>query len=276
MSLADHLDAIAAARALNVLAAEHEGHAELQQLLGGFGLTRARVFGVLMLELQAAESLLVGCPAAELATLARAHGCADADHLAAWLRGIRSDHEGEPTSPPECGAESLLVGAVLVYLLSRLRSEPPIAGDDAFAARGLDRARLVEGLRRQLAALCAAAPSLERAGLLLDKAAPPRRAAELYLVAATDEQDVGLGAWLLPGEPAANERPSVGVVVAKLRAARGLSRAELGRLAGLSLSTIRGIELGERDAKIRSARALAAAFDLSFVEFAAMIGSADS
>lgn len=276
MSLADHLNALAAARALYDLAADLEGHPDESQpgeLLGEFGLTRARVSGVLMFELQAAEHGLVGCPAAELATLASAHGCTDADHLAAWLRGIRADHEGEPTSPPASAAESLLVGSVLVYLLAGLRSVPPIAGEDAFGDRGLDRGRIVEGLQRQLAALRAAAPVLERAGLLLDNAAAePSRAAELYLVSETPELADVDG----PGLEPANERPSVGVVIARLRAARGLSRADLGRLAGLSLSTIRGIELGERDAKIRSARALAAAFDLSFVQFAAMIGSTDS
>jgi len=283
VKLADNLSAIACAIALLDLAAAHEQRPD--QLLADFGLTRARVSSVLMQEMRAAEFWLEPGRVDEPDALARAHGWLDAASLASWLATLRAQHEAAATQVDTIAgvAGVVLVGAVLTYLLTRLRSDR--RDFDAFADRGLDRQQIVALVRRTSERLFSAAGELELSWRLLESTEAPRTEAPrteaprslpaLYIVSDSPEIEHGALEYNAgeTGLAPANERPAVGALLARLRTARGLTRAELASRAGLSLSTVRGIEVGERDAKIKSAKALAAALDLPFVQFAAMIGA---
>lgn len=273
--LADNILAIACAVALYDLAVAHERRPD--QLLAEFGLTRARVSSVIVHELHESEHWRAACRPDELEAVARKRGL-DADGLSRWLRDVRGQHATQPDVLAGV-AGVVLVGSVLIYLLAGLRSNEP--DFDAFASRGLERPQIVDLVRRTSERLFSASSELAVSWNLIDatettQAAPAPAKRGLYLVS-DHESEASVLEQRSPAQPGPHaqddDRPAVGVLIARLRAERGLSRAELAARAGLSVSTIRGIEVGERDAKIGSAKALAAALELPFVQFAAMIGA---
>jgi DNA-binding XRE family transcriptional regulator len=71
--------------------------------------------------------------------------------------------------------------------------------------------------------------------------------------------------------PNASNPAHVGATVARLRRAHGLSRQQVATAVGLSLATIRRIEVGRLDARIGWLRSIASALGLTLADVVSAI-----
>jgi DNA-binding XRE family transcriptional regulator len=281
--LADNILAIACATTLYDLAVREP---EVSPVVDDFGLSPARVSSAIISELDAFDAGRAACLGPEvLEQLAAARGHAGIAGLTRWLRDARSKHTpyAVQIDALDACADRLLIGGALIHVLSRLRSNEP--GFDAFAYHGMVRSEIFELARATAERFFVVTRDAEAAWRLIANSWPEsesgsgsesKPARHLRVVSDREPDATANEASVLEQpSPALSLAPSppenVGALLAKLRLERGLTRNQLAARAGLSLSTVRAIEVGERDAKLESAKALAGALDLPFVEFAAMI-----